>query len=140
MDFWYWFWSILWYSLLGFAFIASLFAIFAVLADLVRDRTLNGWYKAIWMFFLVFVPFLTVFVYFIARGRGMADRQAGAADKQKQATEGYIRHVAGSSPADEIAKARTLLENGAITQAEFEAIKSTALGTSRQAPSTHAAV
>ena len=140
MDFWYWFWSVLWYSLLGFAFVASLFAIFAVLADLVRDRTLSGWYKAIWVFFLVFVPFLTVFIYFIARGRGMADRGAEAEAKQKQATEGYIRHVAGSSPADEIAKARTLLENGSITQSEFETIKAKALGTSPQAPTAHAEV
>lgn len=138
MDFWYTFWAIVWYSLLGFAFVAALMALFAVIADLFRDHQLSGWYKAIWAFFLVFVPFLTVFVYLIARGRGMADRSAEAAAQQKQAAEGYIRDVAGSSPSDEIAKARALLDAGTITQAEYEALKAKVLGT---APTvTHAAV
>ncbi|SBN63427.1 Phospholipase_D-nuclease N-terminal [Curtobacterium sp. 9128] len=138
MDFWYTFWAIVWYSLLGFAFVAALMALFAVIADLFRDHQLSGWYKAIWAFFLVFVPFLTVFVYLIARGRGMADRSAEAAAQQKQAAEGYIRDVAGSSPSDEIAKARALLDAGTITQAEYEALKAKVLGTAPTA--THAAV
>ncbi len=133
MDFWYTFWAIVWYSLLGFAFVAALMALFAVIADLFRDHQLSGWYKAVWAFFLVFVPFLTVFVYLIARGRGMADRSAEAAAQQKQAAEGYIRDVAGSSPSDEIAKARALLDAGTITQAEYEALKAKVLGSAPSA-------
>lgn len=148
MDFWYTFWAIVWYSLLGFAFVAALMALFAVIADLFRDHQLSGWYKAIWAFFLVFVPFLTVFVYLIARGRGMADRSAESAARQQRAAEGYIRDVAGSSPSDEIAKARALLDAGTITQAEYEALKAKVLGStpsastpSASAPSaSHAAV
>ena len=136
MDFWDTFWAIVWYAFLAFTFVAALMALFSVIADLVRDRELSGWYKAIWAFFLVFVPFLTVFVYFIARGRGMADRSARAAERDQQAAEGYIRRVAGSSPSDEIAKARALLDAGTIDQAEFDAIKQHALGAGR--PAAHA--
>ena len=87
MDFWDTFWAIVWYAFLAFTFVAALMALFSVIADLVRDRELSGWYKAIWAFFLVFVPFLTVFVYFIARGRGMADRSARAAERDQQAAD-----------------------------------------------------
>lgn len=127
MDFWTTFWAILWYALLGFAFVASLMALFAVIADLVRDHELSGWWKALWVLFLVFVPFLTVFVYLVARGRGMAERGARSAQRDRDATEGYIRQVAGTSLSDEIAKARTLLDAGTITQPEFDQIKTNAL-------------
>ncbi|MBF4587286.1 MULTISPECIES: SHOCT domain-containing protein [unclassified Curtobacterium] len=139
MDFWYTFWAVIWYGLLISALIASLMALFSVLADLVRDRSLSGWYKAIWVFFLVFVPFLTTFVYLIARGRGMADRSAESAQRQKDAADGYIRTVAGTSPSDEIAKARALLDAGTITAAEFDAIKANAVGSTRAAPAPAAA-
>lgn len=135
MDFWTTFWDIVWYALLGFAFVASLMALFAVVADLFRDHELNGWWKALWVLFLVFVPFLTVFVYLIARGRGMAERSARSAQRDQDAAEGYIRQVAGTSPSDEIAKARTLLDAGTITQPEYEQIKARALG----APTVRAA-
>ena len=136
MDFWNTFWAIVWYAFLGFAFIAALMALFSVIADLARDRELSGWYKAIWFFFLVFVPFLTVFVYLIARGRSMAERSARASERDQQAAEGYIRRVAGTSPSDEIAKARALLDAGTITQAEFDAIKARTLSGSQ--PVAHA--
>lgn len=136
MDFWDTFWAIVWYAFLAFTFVAALMALFSVIADLVRDRTLSGWYKAIWAFFLVFVPFLTVFVYLIARGRGMAERSARASERDQQAAEGYIRRVAGTSPSDEIAKARALLDAGTIDHAEFEAIKAHAVGSGR--PAAHA--
>ncbi|SOC86908.1 Phospholipase_D-nuclease N-terminal [Curtobacterium sp. 314Chir4.1] len=136
MDFWNTFWEVVWYGLVAFAWVAGLMAIFAILADLVRDRALSGWYKAIWVFFLVFVPFLTALIYLIARGRGMADRGAEAAARQKEAAEGYIRTVAGTSPSDEIAKAQSLLDAGTITRSEFDTIKAHALG--RQNAGAHA--
>jgi len=123
MSFWDNFWNIIWIIFWSFAFIAYLFALFAVVADLFRDHKLNGWWKALWIIFLIFVPFLTVLVYLIARGRGMAERSAKEQKQVQQATDAYIQQVAGSSPADEIAKAKALLDAGTITQAEYDSLK-----------------
>jgi ABC-type multidrug transport system fused ATPase/permease subunit len=129
MSFWDNFWNIIWVFFWGFAFVAYLFALFAVIADLFRDRALNGWWKALWIIFLVFLPFLTVLVYMIARGRGMAERSQRQAQAASDATEKYIRNVSGTSASDEIAKAKALLDNGTITQDEYAALKSKALAT-----------
>ena len=127
MSIWENFWNVLWAMFWFFAFVAYLFAIFAIIGDLFRDHKLNGWWKAVWIIFLVFVPFLTALVYLIARGRGMAERQAKDVVAAQRASEQYIKQVAGSSPAEEINKAKALLDAGAITQPEFEALKAKAL-------------
>ncbi|MGG7465906.1 MULTISPECIES: SHOCT domain-containing protein [unclassified Plantibacter] len=127
MSFWDSFWNILWIFFWSFAFISYLFALFAVIADLFRDHKLNGWWKALWILFLVFVPFLTVLVYLIARGAGMAERSQRSARQAQSEAEGYIRQVAGASPADEIAKAKALLDAGSITQEEYASLKAHAL-------------
>ncbi len=128
MDFWNNFWNIIWIFFWSFAFIAYLFALFAIIGDLFRDHKLNGWWKAVWIIFLVFVPFLTALVYLIARGSGMARRSQREAREVQAATDTYIQQVAGSaSPADEIAKAKALLDAGTITQAEFDHLKARAL-------------
>lgn len=117
------FWDFFWMFLTIFVFIVYLFAIFAIIGDLFRDHKQSGWAKALWIIFLILVPFLAALIYLIARGGGMAERQqAAAAAAQKQADD-YIRGVAGSSPADEIAKAKALLDAGTISQAEFDSIK-----------------
>ena len=121
--FWNNFWNIIEVIFWAFAFVAYLFALFAVVADLFRDRKLNGWWKALWIIFLIFVPFLTVLVYLIARGRGMAERGAREQQQVQQATDAYIKQVAGASPADELAKAKSLLDNGTLTQDEYNALK-----------------
>ncbi len=123
------FWDFIWLLFWSFAFVAYLFAIFAIIGDLFRDHELNGWWKALWIIFLIFLPFLTALVYLIARGRGMAERSAAAANQAQSATDDYIRRAAGTSPsaADEIAKAKGLLDSGAITQAEFDSLKARAL-------------
>jgi hypothetical protein len=122
------FWGIIWFFFWSFVFIAYLFALFAIIGDLFRDHNLNGWLKALWIIFLVFVPFLTALVYLIARGNSMAERTVQAGQQAQTETDAYIRSVAGSSsPTDEIVKAKSLLDAGAITQAEFDAIKSKAL-------------
>ena len=77
---------------------------------------------------MIFIPFLTVLIYLIVRGRGMAERNAAAAVEMKAAQDSYIRDVAGSSPADQIARAKELLDSGAISQAEFDSLKAKALG------------
>jgi hypothetical protein len=130
MTFLHNFWDFLWALFWAFAFVAYLFAIFSIIGDLFRDHKLNGWWKALWIIFLIFLPFLTALVYLIARGRGMSERSAAAAAQARSATDDYIRSAAGSSAsaADEIAKAKALLDSGAITETEYAALKAKALG------------
>lgn len=126
-GFWGSFWDLIWWFLAVFVFFAYLFALFAIIGDLFRDPKLNGWGKAVWILFLIFVPFLTALIYLIARGGGMAERSAAAARQMQEAQDAYIKDVAGSSPSEEIAKAKALLDAGTITAEEYEAIKAKAL-------------
>ena len=117
------FWFLLW----SFYFIAYIYVVILIITDLFRDESLNGGWKAVWIVFLVFLPFLTALVYIIARGRGMAARSGGARDSVVPESDDY-RPAASSSPSDDIAKAKELLDAGTITQGEFDALKSKALG------------
>lgn len=128
MSFWSTIWDTIWWFITFFVFIAYLMALFSIISDLFRDRKLNGWVKAIWFVFLIFIPFLTALVYLIARGSGMAERTVASQQAAEHAANSYIKSVAGSSPASEIAQAKQLLDSGAITQAEYEHLKSKALG------------
>ncbi len=125
MGFWNSFWDIIWWFVWIFVFTAYIFALCMIVADLFRDRKLNGWWKAVWLIFLIFVPFLTALIYVIARGRGMSERSDRAAMVAESA-DPYFRRPP-TSPSDEIAKAKTLLDTGAITSSEFASIKSRAL-------------
>ncbi len=127
-GFWGSFWDLIWWFLWAFVFISYLFALFAIIGDLFRDPKLNGWGKAVWIIFLIFVPFLTALIYLIARGKGMGERSAAAARQMQDAQDAYIKQVASSSPSEEIAKAKALLDAGTITAEEYEAIKAKALG------------
>ncbi|WP_152189885.1 SHOCT domain-containing protein [Georgenia satyanarayanai] len=129
MDFWASFWDIIWWFLWAFFFIAYLFALFSIITDLFRDRAMSGWGKAVWLVFLLVLPLVTALVYLIARGSGMAERSAEASRGARQQAEAYIRDVAGSSPAEEISRAKALLDSGAISRAEFDHLKSRALST-----------
>jgi len=120
-------WGFIWSAFLIFAFIAYLMVLFTIFGDLFRDRALNGWYKALWIVFLILFPYLTAIVYLIARGRGLAERQHEYASAAKAATDEYIRHAAGTGPASEIAHAKALLDAGTITAAEYETLKTKAL-------------
>jgi hypothetical protein len=123
------FWDIIWFIIVSFAFFAYLLILFNILGDLFRDHETSGWLKAVWVIFLIFVPFLTALVYLIARGHGMAERQMAAMAKVKESQDAYIQSVAGgSSAADQISKGKELLDSGTITQAEFDALKAKALG------------
>lgn len=119
---WDFFWTLFWL----FALVAYLFALFAIVADLFRDHELNGWWKAVWLFFLVFFPIVTALVYLIARGDGMAKRSQREARRQQDAVDTYIRDVAGGHAA-EIAKAKELLDSGAISTEEYEKLKAKVL-------------
>ena len=127
MSFWESFWDIFWWFFFVYAFIAFLWALFAVIGDLFRDDDLSGWWKAIWIVFLVFVPLLSVLAYVIARGKGMAERSMERARANREATDAYIRSVATASPSEEISKATALRDSGTISADEFERIKSKAL-------------
>ena len=121
------FWDIIWFIIVTFAFVAYLMVLFSILTDLFRDKDTGGFEKAVWVIALIFLPFLTALIYLIARGHGMAERNMKAAKNMQQAQDSYIRDVAGSTPADQIHKAKDLLDAGAINQSEFEAIKAKAL-------------
>jgi ABC-type multidrug transport system fused ATPase/permease subunit len=122
-------WDFIWFFFWTFAFIAYLSVLFAIIGDLFRDHELNGWLKAVWIFFLIFLPFITALVYLIARGDRMAKRSARRAASMQAQTDQYIRQTAGTqSPTDEIAKAKALLDAGTITPQEYEALKAKALG------------
>lgn len=119
-----WFWLLVW----TFFFVCYLMVLFQIIADLFRDRDLSGWWKALWIIFLIIFPFLAAVIYLIARGRGMAERQSGEMRRAQVATDQYIQTVAArSNPAEQIASAKNLLDSGAITQEEFEKLKAKAL-------------
>ena len=122
------FWDIIWFIFVSFAFIAYLMFMFQIISDLFRDHTVSGWVKALWMICLIFFPFLTAIIYLIVRGKGMYARQSAAIDRARASQEDYIRNVAApASPADQISQAKGLLDSGAISQAEFDALKAKAL-------------
>jgi hypothetical protein len=119
------FWSMIWFFLL-FMWIMLVFRVFG---DLFRDRETGGFAKVLWIVFIIIVPFLGVFVYLIARGNKMAEREVAAIQQQDQAARDYIRDAAGSaSPADELARLADLKEKGHITDAEFAAMKAKVVG------------
>ena len=122
------FWDFLWLLFWSYIFVAYLILLWHIITDVFRDRELGGFAKALWMIGLIVFPFLIAFIYLIARGRGMAERRAGA-DRQAQAeTEQYIQSVASTpSSADQIASAKALLDDGTITQPEYEQLKAKAL-------------
>ena len=121
-------WDFLWHFLIIFAWIAYLLVLFQILVDLFwRDHKTSGWVKAVWVVFLILVPWLTALVYLIARGKGMTERAQTAALAAKKETDDYIRQAAGRSPAEEIAHAKELLDAGTISQPEFDSLKAKAL-------------
>jgi Short C-terminal domain/Phospholipase_D-nuclease N-terminal len=118
--------DILWTMVLFFAWVAWIWIAITVFIDIFRRDDIGGWHKAIWVVFVILVPFLGVLVYLIAQHDGMRDRTVKQAQTQQQALDQYVRDTAGG-PATEIAKAKELLDSGAITQADYDAIKAKAL-------------
>jgi len=121
--------EVLLWSFWFFIWIAAIMVWFRCLFDMFSDSTLSGWGKAGWAILLIFVPWVGALIYLIARGRSMTERQIKAAADMQSAQEQYIKEVAssGSSVADQIATAKSLLDSGAVTQAEFDAMKARAL-------------
>lgn len=121
------FWQIFLLIFEVFVFVAYLMILFQIVADIFRDSELGGGAKALWILVLIVVPVFAAFIYVIARGGGMAERQRATQERVKADADAYIRQVAGKSPAEQIAEAKALLDAGAISQDEFARLKAKAL-------------
>jgi len=120
----------LWTMFVFFAWIIWIWLLFTIFADLFRRSDVSGWGKAGWTVFVLVVPFIGVFVYLVAEGKGMSDRRMAEAQAAQQNFDTYVRSVAttnGHNPTAEIQQAKQLLDSGAITQEEFDSIKQKAL-------------
>ena len=121
--------SIFWTMLEIFFFIIWIYLLFMVFVDIFRSRDMGGLAKALWVIFVIVLPFLGVFVYLIARGGKMHERAAAQAQQQQKAFDNYVQQAAGgSSTADQLSKLADLKEQGTITEAEFTAEKAKLLG------------
>jgi hypothetical protein len=120
--------DVLWTMIIFFAWVIWIWMMITILADVFRRADISGWAKAAWVIFLILLPFLGVLVYLITQHDGMNERRTKDIQDQQAQMDAYVRSVAteGGS-ASEIAKAKQLLDSGAITQQEFDALKAKAL-------------
>ena len=121
--------GLLWTMLMVFLWVAWIILLIRVFADIFRSHDMGGWGKALWSIFVIVVPFLGVFVYLIARGSGMVERDVRSAQASEAAFQDYVRQTAGtqSSTADELSKLAALRDQGVLTADEFEAKKASLL-------------
>jgi predicted PurR-regulated permease PerM len=120
------FWEFIWFLFVSFAIVAYLMAMFSIVLDLFRDRSVSGAMKAVWLVALIFFSIITAIVYLVVRGDGMAERNSRDQRAMREAQDDYIRSVAGSSSGsavDQIAEAKKLLDSGAITEEEYTTLK-----------------
>ena len=123
----YTFLSFFWDMLLIFAWLIWFWLLITVFSDLFRRHDESGWTKAAWIIFVILLPYLGVLVYLIVEHKGMEERNAQRVVTAQQQMDQYVQSVA-RDPAEQIAKAKTLLDDGTINQAEFDQIKQKALG------------
>ena len=123
--------NVLWDILIVFAWVIYIWLVIVCFTDLFRRRDISGWAKAGWIILIVILPWIGVLIYLIANHNGMADRSERQSETTRAQFDEYVRQAAGTGgPASEIETARKLLDNGTITQAEFDAIKAKALASS----------
>ena len=120
------FMDVLWSMIIFFFWVIWIWIVVTVLVDIFRRHDIGGWAKAAWVVFVVILPWLGVLIYLIAQHDGMRERRIKEVQDQQQAFDSYVRETAGGS-ADQIARAKELLDNGTITQEEFQALKTKAL-------------
>ena len=122
--------DIFWTMLIFFMWVIWIWILVTVLMDLFRRHDIGGWGKAGWTLLVVVLPFLGVFLYLVTQGKEMAERRASEIQASQASFDSYVRSVATNGGAtDQIAKAKELLDSGAISQSEFDQIKSKALAT-----------
>lgn len=121
--------DVLWTIVIFFLWVVWFWLLFTVFIDVFRRHDLSGWKKALWLIFVIILPFVGVFIYIITQNDGMTARNVERAKAQQAQFDTYVRETAGGAggAAAEIASAKQLLDQGAITQAEFDAIKQKAL-------------
>jgi len=120
--------EVLWTILIFIGLVIWLYLLFVVFADIFRRHDESGWTKVLWIIFIIVLPFLGVFVYLIAEHAGMTERAIKQQEAAKSQMDQYVQSVAAKTdPAEQIAKAKGLLDSGTITQAEFDSIKQKAL-------------
>ncbi len=124
----YTFGDVLWSMFVFFLWVLWFWLLFTVFGDLFRRHDIGGGAKALWTIFVIFLPFLGTFIYLIAEGKGMGERQLQRVQASQSQMDTYVRTVASTgNAADQIAKAKELLDNGTLTQAEFDQVKAKAL-------------
>jgi phospholipase D-like protein/putative oligomerization/nucleic acid binding protein len=123
----YSFGDVMWSMLVFFVWILWFWLLFTVFGDLFTRHDISGWAKAGWSIFVIFLPFLGCFIYLISQGKAMGERAVQRAQGQQKEMDDYVRSVATSGPTDQIARGKELLDSGAITQAEYDQLKSKAL-------------
>lgn len=120
--------EILWTTIVIFFMVAYLMILFRVIFDIFRNREMSGGVKAVWLLALLFLPVLTLFIYVVSQGRGMAERDIAQQKAAEADFQQYVQKAAADAgPSAEIAKAKELLDSGSISQEEFEALKKKAL-------------
>ena len=112
--------DLFWTMFLIFCWVLWFWLLFRVYADLFSRRDIGGWAKTGWVLFTILLPFLGVFVYLITQGRSMTERTELAVERQRATTDAYIRSVAADADSVQSAKARDLLDSGAITRDEYD--------------------
>jgi hypothetical protein len=121
------FMDVLWSMIIFFFWVIWIWIVITVLIDVFRRHDIGGFAKALWVVFVVILPWLGVLIYLIVEHDGMRERSVKQAQSQKEAFDDYVRDAAGGGSASEIAKAKELLDSGAITPDEFAALKAKAL-------------
>jgi len=120
--------EVFWTMLIFFSFVIWLWILFTVFTDVFRRDDISGWGKAAWCIFVIVLPYLGVFVYLIVEHKGMTERAISKQQATQSQMDQYVQSVAGTSdPTAQIAKAKGLLDQGTISQAEFDQIKQKAL-------------
>jgi hypothetical protein len=123
------FWDVFWFIVISFLFLSYLILFFQVVGDLFRDREVSGAMKVIWIVALIVFPFLSLLIYLLTRGKGMAERQAQQAQDAQKAFDAYVKQAAGTGgAASELANAKSMLDSGAISAEEYEKLKAKILG------------
>lgn len=119
--------NIIWTMLVFFGLFLWIMLIFRAFADLFGRHDVSGWAKAGWTILIIVIPLVGVCIYLLSQGRGVAEREAAKVERSQGEFDEYVRGVAGSGPADDIAKAKQLLDSGAIDADEFNQLKAKAL-------------